>query len=77
MAQNGLENGSEGHSEAPESIPMVSDRSDFWAVLNPALNVIFFKNPSSGSSNSEILKFPKLARKRHNWIAELASFKMR
>ena len=29
MAQNGSENGSEGYSEAPESIPMVSDRSDF------------------------------------------------
>ena len=29
LAQNGSENGSEGCSEAPESIPMVSDRSDF------------------------------------------------
>ena len=29
MAQNGSENGSERYSEAPESIPMVSDRSDF------------------------------------------------
>ena len=75
MAQNASENGSEGYSEAPESIPMVSDRLDLtdW---NPALNVIFFKIPSSGSSNSEILKVPKMVRKRHNWIAELASFKM-
>ena len=73
MTQNGSENGSEGYSEAPQSIPM---EVGFWAVLNQALNVIFFKNPSSGSSNFEILKVPKMARKHHNWIAELASFKM-
>ena len=29
QAKNGSENGSGGYSEAPESIPMVSDRSDF------------------------------------------------
>ena len=34
IAQNGSENGSGGYSEAPESIPMVSDRSDFWPFLN-------------------------------------------
>ena len=30
QAKNGSENGSEGYSEALESIPMVSDSSDFW-----------------------------------------------
>ena len=37
----------------------------------------YFKIRSSRSSNFEILNFPKSARKRHIWTAELASFKMR
>ena len=45
--------------------------------FKPGSECHFFKNRSSGSSNFEILKVPKMARKRHNWIAELASFKMR
>ena len=46
MAQNGSENGSEGYSEAPESIQMVSDIFRQVACLtdlNRALNVIFSK----------------------------------
>ena len=79
QAQNGLEwlgewlrrlfGGSRVDSDGFRQVEFLTD-------LNPALNVIFFKNPSSGSSNFEILKVPKMAWKRHNWIAELASFKM-
>ena len=43
MAQNGLENGSEGYSEAPESIPMVSDRLDFWGRFEPGSECHFFQ----------------------------------
>ena len=48
----------------------------FLTDLNLALNVIFFKNRSSGNWNVEILKVPKMTWKRHNWIAELASFQI-
>ena len=55
MAQNGSENGSEGYSEAPESIPMVSDRSDFGPFFNQALNVILFSK--IGAPGAQISRF--------------------